>query len=148
MLINSHCGSAKVEPNTTRHIFASNNLEYNKLKASTLRLHVTNYIAKSQIMYKLCISKNCKIFWVKKNSEIEFSSLLCCPKQVIFFRFILRIKKASIVLTNYYSNVKAHAMKKLYRFPKNGNHFCGLGWKKRFVLIHSLRKCKKLFHRF
>ena len=32
--------------------FASNNFEYNKLKASTLPLHVTNRKASSHIMYK------------------------------------------------------------------------------------------------
>ena len=34
--------SAKVAPNSNRLNFASNNLEYNKLKASTSTLHVTN----------------------------------------------------------------------------------------------------------
>ena len=38
MLINCHCNAAKVSPNTNRQILAGNNLEYNKLKASTLTL--------------------------------------------------------------------------------------------------------------
>ena len=36
------CNSAKVAPNTNRLILAGKNLEYNKLKAFTLTLHVTN----------------------------------------------------------------------------------------------------------
>ena len=42
--------------------FAIKNLDYNKLKASTQTLHVTNGKAISQTMYKLCISKNCEIY--------------------------------------------------------------------------------------
>ena len=48
-------------PNTNRLSFAINNLDNDKLKASTQTLHVTNGKALSQIMYKLCISKNCEI---------------------------------------------------------------------------------------
>ena len=39
MLINCQCHSAKVAPNTKRLNFASNNLEYNILKAFTLTLY-------------------------------------------------------------------------------------------------------------
>ena len=38
MLTNCQCHAAKVAPNTNRHNFASNSLEYNKLKASTIIL--------------------------------------------------------------------------------------------------------------
>ena len=38
-LINYQCHSAKNAPNTNRLNFAGNNLEYRKLKASTLNLH-------------------------------------------------------------------------------------------------------------
>ena len=40
MLINCQCHSAKVAPNANSQYFASNNLEYNNLKATTLPSHV------------------------------------------------------------------------------------------------------------
>ena len=40
MRINCQCNAAKMAPNTNRHNFACNNLEYNKLKASKINLHV------------------------------------------------------------------------------------------------------------
>ena len=58
MLINSgECYAAKVGQNTNSHNFASNNLEYNKLKAFTLILHVQIWEASNHIMYNLDISK-------------------------------------------------------------------------------------------
>ena len=57
MRINCQCYSAKVAPNTNRPNFAGNYLEYDKLKASTQTLHVTNRKACSHLMYKLCVSK-------------------------------------------------------------------------------------------
>ena len=62
---------AKVAPNTNRHNFASNNLEYNKLKAPTLTLHVKNYKAYSHIKYKLSFLKKLRTILSLKNSEIK-----------------------------------------------------------------------------
>ena len=45
MPIDCQCEAAKVAPKTNSHNFAGNNLEYNKLKASTLAFHVTNWKA-------------------------------------------------------------------------------------------------------
>ena len=53
-----------------------------------------------------------------------------------FSRFIWWIKNASIVLTYYYSNVKAHANKRLKRCPKSST--CELGWKKKMVRTNTL----------
>ena len=40
MLINCQCDASKVAPNTNRHNFERKTLKYNKLKVSTLILHV------------------------------------------------------------------------------------------------------------
>ena len=84
MLINCQCHAAKVAPNTNRHNFASNNLEYNKLKAPILTLQVLNLKVSNCIMNKICISKFARYVELK-NSEIEFLRLLCCLKQIAFF---------------------------------------------------------------
>ena len=42
MLITCQCDSEKDAPNTNRLKLASKNFEYNKLKASTITLHVIN----------------------------------------------------------------------------------------------------------
>ena len=47
-----------------------------------------------------------------KVSEIEFLFLLCSLKQITFFGSFDELKKNKL-LTYYYSNVKAYAMKKL-----------------------------------
>ena len=57
MLITCESDSAKFTVTTNRLNSARNNLEYNKLKASTLTLHLTNRKAKNHIMYKTCIKK-------------------------------------------------------------------------------------------
>ena len=76
MPINCKCYAAKVAPNTNRgHKLACNNLEYNKLNTSTLNLHDKDSKAKSQIVYKLSISKILRDILSWKISEIEF---LCC----------------------------------------------------------------------
>ena len=62
MLITCQCDFPKVEPNTNRLNLACNQLEYYKLKASTLTLDVTNRKAQSHIIQKLCISKNSEIY--------------------------------------------------------------------------------------
>ena len=56
MLIDCRCDAAKTTPNTNRHNLACNNLEYNKLKAST---HVINSKAQCQTnpMIKHMLSK-------------------------------------------------------------------------------------------
>ena len=43
MRINCQCAAAKKAAKINRHNFACNNLEYSKLKASTLILHVLNW---------------------------------------------------------------------------------------------------------
>ena len=58
MQLNCQCNAAKVAPNTDGHKFASNYLEYIRLKAPTLSLHIKNWKALIRIIYKLCISKN------------------------------------------------------------------------------------------
>ena len=45
MLTNCQCNAAKVAPNTNRQNLASNRLEHNKLKASTLIMHLKNWKA-------------------------------------------------------------------------------------------------------
>ena len=83
MQINSQCHAAKVAPNTNRHNLENNILEYNKLNASILNLHVINWKAYIYIMYKLCISKSARYIELEI-SEIEF--YYCCfLKQVAFF---------------------------------------------------------------
>ena len=52
-----------------------------------------------------------------------------------FFGSIDNLKKVSTVLTYYYSNVKAHAIKKLERCPKSGTNICDLDKKKRRFFI-------------
>ena len=56
--------AAKVASNTNRHSFASNNLEYNKLKASALSLHETNSKASNYIGFKL-FQKTARCFELK-----------------------------------------------------------------------------------
>ena len=53
MLINCQCQSAKVAPNLNRVNFASNNLEYKKLKAFTLTLmkQIAKHIATLCVNY-------------------------------------------------------------------------------------------------
>ena len=57
MHINCRCNAEKMATNTSRHNFACNNLEYNKLKASGLTLHVIKSKAKNYIVHKLSILK-------------------------------------------------------------------------------------------
>ena len=54
-----------------------------------------------------------------------------------FFRFILWIKNASNVLTYYYSNVKAQAMKNL-KVPQKWHQYLRLRLKKKKVRNNTL----------
>ena len=68
-LINCQCDAAKGAPNTNRHNFACNKLEYIKLKAFTLTLHVRKHKTTLCINYSF---QNLPYILTWKLSEIDF----------------------------------------------------------------------------